>query len=109
MPTLEMVGVDGSGIGDRGVKTLVESLPGLIKLSQIAPGVTDQGVRRLAESLPMLRELTLCQTAITDAALPWLCRLSRLEKLDVRSTSLSPDALRALRGRLPGCQMLPIR
>jgi hypothetical protein len=106
MPTLEVVGVEGSGISDGGVKILAESLPRLLKAGLIAPRITDQGMKTLAASLPLLRELRLYGTAITESAVPWLARLTRLEKLDLRGTSLSGDAVDRLRRSLPNCWIL---
>ena len=52
---------------------------------------------------PSLRHLTISQWEVNDSYVEKLSKLTRLEFLDVDSTSISTEGIRLLKKRLPGC------
>lgn len=91
------------GVTDEGLKHL-EPLTKLRRLDLRGSSITDQGLARLS-NLKELRELSLLRTSVTDGGLVHLENLTNLEWLALSDTSVTNDGTRALRQRLPTCEM----
>ncbi len=78
--TIEVLGLEGTAVGDKGVEEL--------------------------SMLGNLRELNLCRTRISESAVEVLSRMSSLERLDVRETQLTQSDIGSIRAALPYCEVL---
>lgn len=90
-------------VTDVGLK-YIEPLSNLRRLDLRGSAITDQGLAHISD-LKELRELSLKRTAISDDGLSHLYELANLEWLSLSNTSVTDDAIKALRKRLPKCEM----
>ena len=114
---------------DGGFKKLEKFLPLLVSLDLSATKVTDQSVAMLGTA-PKLRMIRLAETQITDAALDSLIKLTALESINLYGTkvtdagisklsalpnlkrlylwqtAVTPEAIKALKEKLPSCEII---
>jgi hypothetical protein len=55
--------------------------------------------------LTNLQQLGLCGTRISEASVPRLMEFKKLKWLDLRRTSLTPQAIARLKQALPACKV----
>lgn len=69
--------------------------------------LTDTEIKFLAESMPELEALELGSfgigTEITDDAIPHFAKMTKLKKLGIAGSQLTPAGLKKLRAALPNC------
>lgn len=116
-------------LDDAGFKKLEALTPQLVTVDLSATKVTDQSVAqlksakslrlvRLAETeitdaaidslleLPALESLNLYGTKVTDAGVGKLASLPSLKRLYLWKTSVTPEAISALKEKLPNCEIV---
>jgi uncharacterized membrane protein len=118
-----------SNLDDAGFAKLQAILPQLVSLDLSATKITDQAVAMLAVATN-LKQVRLAETAITDGSLGTLAKLSSLESINLYGTKVSdagieklqalpnlkrlylwqttvtPEAINALKKKLPSCQVV---
>lgn len=116
-------------LDDQTFGSLAPVLPHLVSVDLSATKITDKSVAALAPA-SKLRQIRLAETAITDAAIDTLLSLQSLEsvnfygtkvtdagfmklaslpnlkRLYVWQTAVTPDAIKALKEKLPGCEII---
>jgi uncharacterized membrane protein len=116
-------------LDDAGFKKLASITPQLVTVDLSATKVTDQAVVQLA-SAKDLRLIRLAETGITDAAIDTLLKLPKLESINLFGTkvtdagvsklsslpnlkylylwqtAVTPEAIKALKEKLPACQII---
>ncbi|MEO5712613.1 MAG: c-type cytochrome domain-containing protein [Luteolibacter sp.] len=114
---------------DTGFNKLEKLLPHLVTLDLSATKVTDHSVALLATA-GQLRMVRLAETGITDASIDSLLKLSSLESINLYGTkvtdagvsklsampnlkrlylwqtAVTPEAVKALKAKLPGCEII---
>ena len=114
---------------DGGFAKLESLLPHLVSLDLSATKVTDSSVA-LATAAPKLRMIRLAETGITDAAMDSLVKLPALESINLYGTkvtdagisklsalpnlkrlyfwqtAVTPEAVKALKEKLPSCEIV---
>jgi hypothetical protein len=75
----------------------------MIRLSET--GITDAAIETLVK-LPALGSINLYGTKVTDAGVAKLAVLSQLKRLYLWQTSVTPDAIKALKEKLPACEII---
>jgi uncharacterized membrane protein len=68
-------------------------------------GITDASIDSLLK-LPALESLNLYGTKVTDAGVSKLASLPNLKRLYLWQTAVTPEAVKALREKLPGCEII---
>ena len=114
---------------DEGFKKLAPAISQLVTLDLSATKVTDQAVAQLAVAknlrlirlsetgvtdacidtllkLPTLESINLYGTKVTDAGVSKLSAMPHLKRLYLWKTSVTPEALKALKEKLPGCEII---
>jgi serine/threonine protein kinase/Leucine-rich repeat (LRR) protein len=102
-PRLRRLVLDGVPLRGPGLAGL-KSLPALVDLQLACPTLTDFACKPLAE-LKSLKRLSLATSAVTDEGLGPLGSLQDLEELDLSGTKVTPQAVDALRKKLPKCRI----
>ncbi len=116
-------------LDDAGFKKLASITPQLVTVDLSATKVTDQAVAQLA-SAKNLRLIRLAETGITDAAIDTLLKLPSLESINLYGTkvtdagvsklssmpnlknlylwetAVTPEAVKALKEKLPSCEIV---
>lgn len=116
-------------LDDAGFKKLASITPQFVAVDLSATKVTDQAVAQLA-SAKDLRLIRLAETGITDAAIDTLIKLPNLESINLYGTkvtddgvsklsslpnlkrlylwqtAVSPEAVKALKEKLPSCEII---
>ncbi|MGL5017455.1 MAG: c-type cytochrome domain-containing protein [Luteolibacter sp.] len=116
-------------LDDAGFKKLAPITPQLVTVDLSATKITDQAVAQLA-SAKDLRLIRLAETGITDAAIDTLLKLPNLESINLFGTkvtdqgvsklsslpnlkylylwqtAVTPEAIKALKEKLPACQII---
>ena len=114
---------------DNGFKKLEPFMPLLVSLDLSATKVTDQSVATLTAA-PNLRMIRLAETEITDVSMDTLSKLSALESINLYGTkvtdagisklsalpnlkrlylwqtAVTPEAIKALKEKLPSCEIV---
>jgi uncharacterized membrane protein len=75
----------------------------MIRLSET--GITDVAIETLVK-LPALGSINLYGTKVTDAGVAKLAVLTQLKRLYLWQTSVTPEAIKALKEKLPGCEII---
>ena len=75
----------------------------LIRLAET--GVTDASLDTLVK-IPSLESINLYGTKVTDAGIGKLSALSNLKRLYLWQTAVSQDAIKGLKEKLPGCEIV---
>lgn len=106
LQNLEELDLSGTAIEDDHIR----SLQGFSKLRVLRLSrtqITEVGLRTLARSMPpQLRELYLNDTRLNDFAVPELCQMTRLTKLEVYDARISKLGKGRLSHSLPGCEIV---
>ena len=104
LPQLKQLIACCPGVTDQGAQTVLQ-LPSLQKLRFTNALITDQTVS-LLPGLNQLVWLALhgCK-GVTDAAEKALAKMTRLKRLSLRSTSITPNVAERLRLALPDCEV----
>ncbi len=104
--TAQLVTVDLSAtkITDAAVAQLGSA--GNLRLIRLAEtGVTDAAIDTLLK-IPTLESINLYGTKVTDAGVSKLSALPNLKRLYLWQTAVSPDAIKALKEKLPACEII---
>jgi uncharacterized membrane protein len=104
--TSQLVTVDLSAtkITDKGVAQLGTSKNlRLIRLAET--GVTDASIDTLLK-IPTLESINLYGTKVTDAGVSKLSSMSKLKRLYLWQTAVTPGAIKALKEKLPACEII---
>lgn len=75
----------------------------LVRLAET--GITDAAVDSLLK-IPSLESINLYGTKITDAGVSKLSAMPNLKRLYLWQTSVTPDAIKALKEKLPNCEII---
>ena len=106
LQNLEELDLSGTAIED----DRIGSLQGFAKLRVLRLNrtqITEVGIRTLARSMPpQLRELYLNDTRLNDFAVPDLCRMTQLTKLEVHDARISKLGKGRLSRSLAGCEIV---
>lgn len=114
---------------DAGFKALAPVLPHLVTVDLSATKITDQAVARLLSAknlrlvrlaetgvtdasidtllqIPSLESINLYGTKVTDAGVGKLSAMPNLKRLYLWQTAVTPAAIKALKEKLPGCEII---
>ena len=106
LQNLEELDLSGTAIEDDHIRSL-QGFPKLRVLRLNRTQITEVGLRTLARSMPpQLRELYLNDTRLNDFAVPELCQMTRLTKLEVYDARISKLGKGRLSHSLPGCEIV---
>lgn len=92
LPALQQVHLYNVPLNDQGLRTLVDSAPGLRLLVISGTKVTSDGLRHLA-ALKGLKILDIAGISMTGSNLRWLGELRELESLKLVGTAITDDSL----------------
>jgi uncharacterized membrane protein len=104
--TSQFVTVDLSAtkITDQAVAQLADAVSlRLVRLAET--GITDASIDTLLK-LPSLESINLYGTKVTDAGVSKLGGMSNLKRLYLWKTAVTPEAVKALREKLPNCEII---
>ena len=94
-----------TALSDDGMAAVAKS-PSLQWLGLLGSGISDMGVERISNRIPLLG-LYLPQTNITEACVKHLCKLKNLRRLRLNDTCIvSSEARSQLMAALPKCHAL---
>jgi uncharacterized membrane protein len=98
------VDLSATKITDQAVAQLVSAKSlRLIRLAETA--VTDASIDTLLK-LPSLESINLYGTKVTDAGVSKLSAMPRLKRLYLWKTTVTPEAIKALKEKLPSCEII---
>jgi len=104
LPHLVTLDLSATKITDRSVALLVSaSQLRMIRLAET--GITDAAIDFLLK-LPSLESINLYGTKVTDAGVSKLSALPNLKRLYLWQTAVTPDAVKALKAKLPSCEII---
>lgn len=104
LPHLSTVDLSATKITDKSVATLAAAT----KLRQVRlseTGVTDASIDTLLK-LPALESINFYGTKVTDAGIQKLAAMPNLKRLYLWQTAVTPDAVKALKEKLPKCEVI---
>lgn len=102
---IEDLNLTESSINEMGIAAIVKVFPDLRELNMNFTDLSNEGVELITTNLPQLRTLDISGTNITDECVPNLMKLKSLKTISVTSTSLSKEALAALKS-IDGCEVI---
>jgi uncharacterized membrane protein len=103
-PQLVSVDLTSTKITDVAVAQLAEAKSlRLVRLSETA--ITDAAIDTLVK-LPELESINLYGTKVTDAGISKFSAMPKLKRLFLWRTSVTPEAIRALKEKLPSCEVV---
>ena len=104
LPHLVTVDLSATKITDHSVAMLA-SAPNLRSIRLAETGITDASIDTLLK-LSSLESINLYGTKVTDAGVSKLAAMSKLKRLYLWQTGVTPEAIKALKEKLPGCEII---
>jgi uncharacterized membrane protein len=104
LPHLGAVDLSATRITDKSVAAL-KAARNLRQIRLAETGVTDSSIDILLE-LPSLESINLYGTKVTDAGIRKLAAMPNLKRLYLWQTAATPDAIKALKEKLPLCEII---
>mgnify|MGYP001788428231 FL=1 len=103
-PHFVSVDLSATKITDQGVAQLTAAKNlRLIRLAET--GVTDAVIATLLK-IPSLESINLYGTKVTDSGVSKLSEMKNLKRLYLWQTAVTPEAIKALKDKLPGCEII---
>ena len=103
-PHFVSVDLSATKITDQGVAQLTAAKNlRLIRLAET--GVTDAVITTLLK-IPSLESINLYGTKVTDSGVSKLSEMKNLKRLYLWQTAVTPEAIKALKDKLPGCEII---
>ncbi len=103
-PHFVTVDLSATKITDQGVAQLIAAKDlRLIRLAET--DVTDAVIDTLLQ-IPSLESINLYGTKVTDAGVSKLSGMKNLKRLYLWQTAVTPEAIKALKDKLPGCEII---
>jgi hypothetical protein len=104
IPHLVTVDLSATRITDQAVAKLAPAKN--LKMIRLAEtGITDAAMDSLLK-IPSLESINLYGTKVTDAGVSKLSAMPNLKRLYLWQTAVSPEAIKALKEKLPGCEII---
>lgn len=104
IPHFSTVDLSATKITDKAVAALEPAKKlRMVRLSET--GITDSAIETLLK-LPELESVNFYGTKVTDAGVLKLAALPKLKHLYLWQTSVTPDAIKALKEKLPQCEIV---
>jgi len=104
LPNLVTVDLSATKITDKSVAAL-EAARKLRQVRLAETGVTDSSIDTLLK-LPTLESINFYGTKVTDAGILKLAAMPNLKHLYLWQTAVTPDAIKALKEKLPKCEVI---
>lgn len=104
LPHLTTVDLSATKVTDKSVGALASAKHlRMVRLSETA--VTDSAIETLLK-IPTLESINFYGTKVTDAGVAKLSALPNLKRLYLWQTSVTPEAVKALKEKLPNCEIV---
>lgn len=104
MPHVVTLDLSATRITDKSAGML-KSATNLKMVRLAETGITDSAIETLVK-LPALESVNVYGTKVTDTGVLKLAAMPKLKRLYLWQTAVTPDAIKALREKLPGCEIV---
>lgn len=104
VPHLVTADLSATKITDKSVAAL-EGAKNLRQVRLAETGITDSSIDTLLK-LPALESINFYGTKVTDAGVQKLAAMPKLKHLYLWQTAVTPDAIKALKEKLPQCEVI---
>jgi uncharacterized membrane protein len=104
LPHLTTIDLSATKVTDKSVDALASAKHlRMVRLSETA--VTDSAIETLLK-IPTLESINVYGTKVTDAGVAKLAALPNLKRLYLWQTAVTPEAVKALKEKLPNCEIV---